>query len=141
MRALLRWVIFNFLIGNADAHGKNISLLLTGQGPVLAPFYDMMSTAVYPDLTDRLAMRVGGEDRPDWIIERRWQQFSDDIEIGYKLVRQTLVQLKKQIFEEAKELAQHRSNIPEEQKVIGRIVDVIENRANKINRSFLAAKQ
>ncbi len=134
IQALLKWVIFNFLIGNADAHGKNISLLLTGQGPRLAPFYDLMSTAVYPGLTERLAMRIGGEDRPDWIIERRWRQFADEGDIGYKLVRQSLVQMTKQVIDEAQELAQQCSEIPGERKVIKQIVGVIESRSNKITR-------
>ncbi len=46
-RDLLKWVIFNFLIGNADAHAKNISLLYGEfgeiSGPRLAPFYDLVS--------------------------------------------------------------------------------------------------
>lgn len=93
LRVLLEWVIFNYLIGNADAHAKNISLMITNQGPRLAPFYDLMCTAIYPELTERLAMKVGGEDRPDWIIGRRWEEFAKDVGIGFKLVRQTLLDL------------------------------------------------
>ena len=47
---LLDFVVFNALIGNHDAHAKNFSLLYTLQGAVLAPMYDALSTAVYPDL-------------------------------------------------------------------------------------------
>lgn len=42
---LLDHIIFNALIGNHDAHAKNFSLLYAGKAPVLAPFYDMLSTA------------------------------------------------------------------------------------------------
>ena len=39
------------LIGNADAHGKNLSLLLPPGGRVrLAPLYDVMSTVHYPEV-------------------------------------------------------------------------------------------
>jgi serine/threonine-protein kinase HipA len=48
--ALLRWAIFNFLIGNADAHAKNLAMIFTDRGPRLAPFYDLICTQVYPDL-------------------------------------------------------------------------------------------
>jgi serine/threonine-protein kinase HipA len=48
---LLDYVIFNALIGNHDAHAKNFSLLYSGRTPVLAPFYDTLSTSVYPALT------------------------------------------------------------------------------------------
>jgi serine/threonine-protein kinase HipA len=50
--ALLRWTIFNFLIGNADAHAKNLAMIFTDRGPRLAPFYDLICTQVYPDLTE-----------------------------------------------------------------------------------------
>ena len=45
---LVNWVMFNLIIGNADAHAKNISLLRPPKGPQLAPFYDLMSTNIYP---------------------------------------------------------------------------------------------
>ncbi len=76
VKKLLAWVAFNYLIGNADAHAKNISLLLPEEGPRLAPFYDLMCTAVYPALTDRMAMSVGGKGDPKWIIARYWEQFA-----------------------------------------------------------------
>ena len=42
--------VFHFLMGNADAHAKNISLLHVRDGMRLAPLYDVVSTAVYPSL-------------------------------------------------------------------------------------------
>lgn len=44
---LFRWLVFNVLIGNEDAHLKNLSFLLSGQSVGLAPFYDLLCTAVY----------------------------------------------------------------------------------------------
>ena len=93
LNELLNWVISNTLIGNADAHGKNISLMLTSAGPLLAPFYDLMSTAIYPNLAQKMAMNIGGEDRPDWIIERRWEQFSKDTGIKFKLVKKRCLEM------------------------------------------------
>lgn len=58
-RAFFHRVLFNFLIGNNDAHGKNFSMLYTGQKPTLAPAYDMLCTAVYPELSQKMAMKVG----------------------------------------------------------------------------------
>ncbi|WP_269789521.1 HipA domain-containing protein [Stenotrophomonas sp. Iso1] len=45
--ALLRWQLFNFFIGNADAHLKNLSFLWGNKGWELSPHYDLLSTAVY----------------------------------------------------------------------------------------------
>lgn len=52
------YFIFNFLIGNCDAHGKNYSLLYK-DGKQLAPAYDIVSTTVYPDLSKKLSMKIG----------------------------------------------------------------------------------
>jgi hypothetical protein len=52
---LLDYLIFNALISNHDVHAKNFSLLYSGTAPILAPFYDTLSTAVYPTLTPKMA--------------------------------------------------------------------------------------
>ncbi|MBI1891196.1 MAG: HipA domain-containing protein [Burkholderiales bacterium] len=44
---LFRWVVFNSLIGNGDAHMKNLSFYVDPTGYRLAPFYDLVSTVVY----------------------------------------------------------------------------------------------
>ncbi|MDF3836722.1 HipA domain-containing protein [Cupriavidus basilensis] len=44
---LFRWLVFNLLIGNSDAHLKNLSFLVTTEGISLAPFYDLLSVAAY----------------------------------------------------------------------------------------------
>ena len=56
---LMDATIFNLIAGNADAHGKNFSLLYTDSGPVLAPLYDLLTTIAYPELSPRLAMKIG----------------------------------------------------------------------------------
>ena len=62
--AFIDRMIFNFLIGNADAHGKNSSILYRQKGGrSLAPIYDVMSTLVYPALSDDGAMSIGGAKR------------------------------------------------------------------------------
>lgn len=46
-QALFRWAIFNAVVGNGDAHLKNLSYLVREDGIHLAPHYDLLSTAVY----------------------------------------------------------------------------------------------
>lgn len=70
----LDMVIFNYLIGNADAHGKNFSLLYRGVKPVLAPAYDLLSTTIYPQLSAKMAMKIGGKYDPDMIFLRHWHR-------------------------------------------------------------------
>jgi serine/threonine-protein kinase HipA len=44
---LFGWLVFNVLVGNADAHLKNLSFLVSAEGVQLAPFYDLLSVAAY----------------------------------------------------------------------------------------------
>ncbi|HAS8538496.1 TPA: type II toxin-antitoxin system HipA family toxin [Vibrio vulnificus] len=41
-QALCEWIAFNIIIGNYDAHGKNISYYYDKSGITLAPFYDLV---------------------------------------------------------------------------------------------------
>jgi len=44
---LFGWLVFNVFIGNSDAHLKNLSFLVSHEGVQLAPFYDLLSVAIY----------------------------------------------------------------------------------------------
>ncbi|RCS59225.1 type II toxin-antitoxin system HipA family toxin [Parvibium lacunae] len=100
---LLDYVIFNALIGNHDAHAKNFSLLYTdpnpspNQPPVLAPFYDTLSTAIYPTLTPKMAMKIGNKYKFSEVQARHWAQFSENVGL-------TKAQTKRRILELAKQL-------------------------------------
>ncbi len=87
-RELLKWVVFNFMIGNADAHAKNVSLLYGKLddlgGPRLAPFYDLVCTEVYDQLSTKQAQKIGGEYRPRNIRRRHWDRFAASIDINPK---------------------------------------------------------
>jgi serine/threonine-protein kinase HipA len=53
---------FSVLIGNADAHGKNVALLHPeAEAVALAPLYDTVPTALWPSLRRDAAMAVGGQ--------------------------------------------------------------------------------
>lgn len=57
---LLRWALFQFLIGNSDAHGKNFSFLVKDRGLLEpAPWYDLVSVLQYESLDTELAMAWG----------------------------------------------------------------------------------
>jgi serine/threonine-protein kinase HipA len=66
-------MIFNFAIGNGDAHRKNFSLLTSGDGTVAqSPAYDLVSSRLaIPSETEELALTVNGKrsqlDRNDFL--------------------------------------------------------------------------
>ncbi|HEY6874201.1 MAG TPA: type II toxin-antitoxin system HipA family toxin [Geobacteraceae bacterium] len=97
--SLLNWVIFNYLIGNSDAHGKNLSLLLLPEGPMLAPFYDLLSTRIYAHygLAEGLAMKIGGENDPGAIRKKHWELFAEEVRIKPRLVLTRVADLAQKI--------------------------------------------
>jgi hypothetical protein len=123
---------FNHLIGNADAHAKNLAMLFTDRGPQLAPFYDLLSTQVYPDLTDRQAIRIGGENRPSWIQRRHWERFSEAIAIKPRLVLNTLQNMTTAIMPVAEGLAEEFQKTYGTSTIIEKILAVIRKRAETI---------
>lgn len=137
---LLDWVIFNYLIGNADAHAKNISLLLTQQGPYLAPFYDLMCTVIYEGLSTKLAMKIGGKNEADWVISRYWEAFADDIKINFKLVKNRLVYIKETLLNAAPQTRKVLVEKHGECKIYDAIIKVIEARASKVTSTFNTAE-
>jgi len=73
-------LLFNLVIGNLDAHSKNYSLILEGgDTPRLAPLYDLLSTSIYPGLSRKLAMKFGGENRPEYIRPRHLERLATDL--------------------------------------------------------------
>jgi serine/threonine-protein kinase HipA len=88
LQALLDAVIFNFLIGNHDAHGKNFSFLYTGERQTrLAPLYDVLSTTYYPDLSHKMAMKIGGEYSSSKITPKHFEQLAEDAGLAKPMVR------------------------------------------------------
>jgi serine/threonine-protein kinase HipA len=90
---LLDAAIFNAMIGNADAHGKNFSLLYEEDATTLAPLYDLLCTTAYPDLSPRLAMKIAKAATLEEIGESTWSAFAKDVGIGAPFVRRRVREL------------------------------------------------
>lgn len=75
-RELVERLLFNLLIGNADAHGKNFALLFGASGARLAPGYDLLCTQAYPSLSEAFAMQVGPARRQSELTALAWQELA-----------------------------------------------------------------
>jgi serine/threonine-protein kinase HipA len=133
---LLDAVVFNVLIGNHDAHGKNYSLLYRDRIVELAPLYDALATSVYPDLSPRFAMKIGGRHEIGRLLPRHWERFARDAQLGPALVRRRVVDLARQInpaLEESKSalIAQGCAR-----DTVERIAGAIADRAAVVLRGF-----
>lgn len=96
--------IFHFLIGNADAHAKNISLVHLPEGVRLAPLYDVVSTAAYPDLSTELALSIGDELDPDAITSAGWSDLAFDFGLNAGAFERARRQLVETVATEARKL-------------------------------------
>ncbi len=90
VQQLMQWVFFNCLIGNMDAHAKNLSFIYQAKQIRLAPFYDMMCTNIYENLSQKFAMKIGGENRPEWIMKRHWEKFAEETKISNAVLHKQL---------------------------------------------------
>lgn len=90
----VRRIVFSILIGNADMHLKNWSLLYPdGRTPILSPAYDFLSTLPYiPD--DSLALSFGGSKNLHGIALDQVRRFADTARLPVKpvwdIVRETV---------------------------------------------------
>ena len=84
-------MIFNYLIGNNDAHGKNFSLLhYANDNIVFAPAYDILCTSVYPELSNKMAMKIGGYYEASKIYPRHFERMSKELEISNTQIKKVL---------------------------------------------------
>jgi serine/threonine-protein kinase HipA len=93
IREFLDGVIFNMLIGNADAHGKNYSILYHDGERRLAPFYDLVCTLAWPELSKIPAMKIGRCESMESITAVHWQKMAEESKIGWPMVRDRIRQL------------------------------------------------
>ena len=75
-------IVFNYLIGNCDAHGKNFSFLYGASGAALSPLYDLVCTRAFPEVSKAMAMKIGGEKEGEKVRAKEWRKFFADSGLG-----------------------------------------------------------
>jgi serine/threonine-protein kinase HipA len=92
---MLRWALFQFLIGNSDAHGKNFSFFVHRQGLEPAPWYDLVSVAQYPGLDHELAMAYGDAFSLDEVKAFQLADFAKRCGVERRLLKREALRLAK----------------------------------------------
>lgn len=80
-------IVFNYVLGNTDAHIKNHSLLYDPhmEGISLAPAYDMISTVIYESATKDMSFNIGGIRNLDSINEESFKMLAARVGIGERI--------------------------------------------------------
>lgn len=134
IRDFLDGLIFNVLIGNADAHGKNYSILYRKGQRRLAPFYDLVCTLAWPELSRTPAMKIGKSDSIETITPAHWQKMAKETRISWPMLRERIAALCQRTLTALRDtdLRKATDNAPTADRVAG----IIEARASSLLQSF-----
>lgn len=130
-------IIFNYLIGNSDAHGKNFSFLYQNNLVKLAPLYDLVCTAAHKQLDQKMAMKIGRVSDPSRLLLQNWHSlFPNKTSSARLLLNKTLENFAKTLPNQAyllkKDLEMHKINSP----IFDDIISVINKRSARIMGYF-----
>ncbi len=128
---LLDAVIFNVIAGNADAHGKNFSILYDAEGPRLAPLYDLLATVAYPDLSPKFAMKIGKRATLAELDAKGWAAFAADAGLGLPLIRRRVAEISKGVLEKATVVAAELSRPGLDRAAVEQFADMVRDRAER----------
>ncbi len=136
LQALLDAVIFNWLIGNNDAHGKNFSLVYRGEissglQTHLSPLYDLISTVCYPELSPKMAMKIGGEYLPERIAPANFERLAEEAALAKPM-------MKRRVLELAEAVLSKLPTVTTEDSATVAVAKVIQSRCERKITSFEA---
>lgn len=126
---LLDAAIFNLIVGNADAHGKNFSILHDGEGPRLAPLYDLLATLAYPETSPKLAMRIGKRATLGEMDATGWAEFAADAGLGLPLIRRRVSEIGASVTARAQEVAGELTRPGLDEAALSRLAAMAADRA------------
>jgi serine/threonine-protein kinase HipA len=128
---LLDAVIFNVIAGNADAHGKNFSILYSDEGPILAPLYDLLATVAYPDLSAKFAMKIGKRATLAELDAKGWTAFAADAGLGLPLIRRRVLEISEGAIARAHEAAIEVAHSGLDEGALSEFANLISDRATR----------
>ena len=134
---LLDWALFNLLIGNSDAHGKNVSFFVSKNGIELAPFYDIISTIIIENIEHDLAMAFGDEFDIDNVLYYDLECFGKDIGLPITLIKNRMQNMIKKIESKLDRVDFNIELKKEESEFANRLKDAIRKRVLKMKEFFI----
>ncbi len=103
----LRWAILQLLIGNSDAHGKNLSFYLSSAGLAPANLYDLVCVHTYGQAIEQeMAMAYGDEFRCEAVAAFDLADFAQRANLPATLVARELASMARLALRLAPGLAQ-----------------------------------
>lgn len=97
-KAFVQQFLFNIIIGNCDAHGKNYSLLYDGKMVKLAPVYDVVCTMLYPNLTRKFSMKIGNHYEIEKINKKDFEILAGQLKLKPSVIFKLYSDLREKIL-------------------------------------------
>ena len=82
----LRYVLFNYVMGNCDSHGKNYSLIYRNNRVELSPLYDVVSTIIYSGLSEKLSMKIGKHYEIQKVTQEDFSLLAESLNIKFSVL-------------------------------------------------------
>ncbi|MBN2372877.1 type II toxin-antitoxin system HipA family toxin [bacterium] len=130
-------LIFNVLIGNADAHGKNYSLLYSGGERRLSPYYDLVSTLAWPVLSKNLAMKIGGCESVNAFTIGDWKKMAKKTGLGWPMIRERMGEICNSVLSELGEILERTREYNE--SMVTLLHETIKGRAARMLKALSKA--
>jgi len=131
--AMLHWALFQFLIGNSDAHGKNFSFFVRPGGFLEpTPWYDLVSVVQYEHFDTELAMAFGDAFTFGEVKGFALAEFAESCGIGRKLLQREAKRLAKLAVAAAAELVRSDQYLDSELAFVTRLADFIGQQAQRL---------
>jgi serine/threonine-protein kinase HipA len=134
-RKLLRWALFQLVVGNSDAHAKNISFLCSHQGLELAPAYDIVAVQALNAKVDlEYAMAVGDAFTLEALDAEEWNEFSIATRIPLRAIAIELEQITERTLEVLPAVVEAARAEGANAESAKRVKDVVLERAGTLQR-------
>lgn len=129
--ALLRWTLFQYLIGNADAHGKNFSFFVRGDALYPAPAYDLVCVEIHPEFEHEAAMAIGDTFNYPQLGAFDWAQFASECGLNRPLVAREMRRIAQQTLT-TRATIDDLELLPAEQDYLNTLTAFIQQRARTL---------
>ncbi len=139
IRDFLDGLIFNVLIGNADAHGKNYSILYRKGDRRLAPLYDLVCTLAWRELSKTPAMKIGRSDSIEKITPAHWQKMAQEVRVGWPMLRERIALLCGKVLDGLRN--ESVLSAPTDAATTQRVANIINKRASWLLESLSQTKR
>ena len=130
IRDFIDALIFNAIIGNTDAHGKNFSMLYAGRERRLTPLYDLVCTLAWDELSKTMSMKIGRCKHINALITDHWKKMADETGLGWPMIRDRISALATAIIDHS---AATGKGLPDmETSMTERVTDLVTARAKEM---------